>query len=173
MPDIVLFYGWSWKVSEKLINKFDCLMLHPSPLPKYRGGSPIQNQIRSCEPGFRRGSAQRDLGVPRENSGRSVVPESPTAIREHNLLGHSGAPREGVLQFAVVAREGIAVLWRNGEDTRKRWKTTLNFRVALRSRLQGDSGFLLKICGAFSRRCVQPSHSWPSPLCHQEHTVAF
>lgn len=49
MPDIVLFYGWSWKVSEKLINKFDCLMLHPSPLPKYRGGSPIQNQIIAGE----------------------------------------------------------------------------------------------------------------------------
>ena len=44
-PDIVLFYGWSDIVSVKLIENFKCLMLHPSPLPKYRGGSPIQNQI--------------------------------------------------------------------------------------------------------------------------------
>jgi len=44
-PDLVLFYGWSWKVSEKIINEYQCIMLHPSPLPKYRGGSPIQNQI--------------------------------------------------------------------------------------------------------------------------------
>lgn len=44
-PDIILFYGWSWFVDKKLLNKFTCLMLHPSPLPKYRGGSPIQNQI--------------------------------------------------------------------------------------------------------------------------------
>jgi len=44
-PDIVLFYGWSWLVSSKLIKRYTCLMLHPSALPAYRGGSPIQNQI--------------------------------------------------------------------------------------------------------------------------------
>ncbi len=44
-PDIVLFYGWSWFINESIINDFCCLMLHPSPLPLYRGGSPIQNQI--------------------------------------------------------------------------------------------------------------------------------
>lgn len=44
-PDIILFYGWSWKVDKKLIDKYPCIMLHPSKLPKYRGGSPIQNQI--------------------------------------------------------------------------------------------------------------------------------
>ena len=49
-PDLILFYGWSWLVDIKIINKFNCLMLHPSPLPKYRGGSPIQNQIISCRP---------------------------------------------------------------------------------------------------------------------------
>ena len=48
-PDIILFYGWSWHVSEKIINSFKCLMLHPSPLPKYRGGSPLQNQIINGE----------------------------------------------------------------------------------------------------------------------------
>jgi methionyl-tRNA formyltransferase len=44
-PDYVLFYGWSWIIDSKLINDYTCIMLHPSPLPKYRGGSPIQNQI--------------------------------------------------------------------------------------------------------------------------------
>ncbi len=48
-PDIILFYGWSWHISEKIIKTFKCLMLHPSPLPKYRGGSPIQNQIINGE----------------------------------------------------------------------------------------------------------------------------
>lgn len=48
-PDFVLFYGWSWYVSAQLLNDFKCLMLHPSPLPKYRGGSPIQNQIIAGE----------------------------------------------------------------------------------------------------------------------------
>ena len=48
-PDLILFYGWSWIVSEKLLTDYKCLMLHPSPLPKYRGGSPIQNQIIAGE----------------------------------------------------------------------------------------------------------------------------
>tara|TARA_R100001443_G_scaffold115277_1_gene132673 strand:+ start:1333 stop:1992 length:660 start_codon:yes stop_codon:yes gene_type:complete len=44
-PTYILFYGWSDIIDEKIINDFECIMLHPSPLPKYRGGSPIQNQI--------------------------------------------------------------------------------------------------------------------------------
>ena len=48
-PDVILFYGWSWIVSENITSKFKCVMLHPSPLPKYRGGSPIQNQIIAGE----------------------------------------------------------------------------------------------------------------------------
>ncbi len=48
-PEIILFYGWSWIVSDKIINCYKCVMLHPSPLPKYRGGSPIQNQILAGE----------------------------------------------------------------------------------------------------------------------------
>jgi len=44
-PDLVLFYGWSWVVPTDLLERHTCLMLHPSPLPRYRGGSPIQNQI--------------------------------------------------------------------------------------------------------------------------------
>lgn len=48
-PDIILFYGWSWVVSEEITSNYKCVMLHPSPLPKYRGGSPIQNQIIAGE----------------------------------------------------------------------------------------------------------------------------
>lgn len=48
-PDLVLFYGWSWIVPPSLVTGSTCLMLHPSPLPLYRGGSPIQNQIISGE----------------------------------------------------------------------------------------------------------------------------
>tara|TARA_X000000368_G_scaffold241451_1_gene190678 strand:+ start:4801 stop:5454 length:654 start_codon:yes stop_codon:yes gene_type:complete len=44
-PDFVLFYGWSWKLPSEVVSTHKCLMLHPSDLPKYRGGSPIQNQI--------------------------------------------------------------------------------------------------------------------------------
>ncbi len=44
-PDFVLLYGWSWKIPSEVVSTHTCLMLHPSHLPKYRGGSPIQNQI--------------------------------------------------------------------------------------------------------------------------------
>ena len=40
-----LFYGWSKKVSKKIVKEYKCIMLHPSNLPKYAGGSTIQNQI--------------------------------------------------------------------------------------------------------------------------------
>ena len=42
-PDIILFYGWSWKIDKKIYENYNSFMLHPSNLPKYRGGSPIQN----------------------------------------------------------------------------------------------------------------------------------
>lgn len=48
-PDLILFYGWSWKVPSWVIDNYVSLCLHPSPLPKYRGGSPIQNQILAGE----------------------------------------------------------------------------------------------------------------------------
>lgn len=48
-PDLVLFYGWSWIIPADLLERHACLMLHPSPLPRYRGGSPIQNQIIAGE----------------------------------------------------------------------------------------------------------------------------
>ena len=44
-PDIILFYGWSKKVSNRIVEKYKCVMLHPSKLPDFAGGSPLQNQI--------------------------------------------------------------------------------------------------------------------------------
>ncbi len=49
MPDLILWYGWSSKIEKEIISEFYNVMLHPSPLPKYRGGSPIQNQIINGE----------------------------------------------------------------------------------------------------------------------------
>lgn len=46
---VALFYGWSWLVPAEFLAKFKCVCLHPSMLPKYRGGSPIQNQIMRGE----------------------------------------------------------------------------------------------------------------------------
>ena len=47
--DTIFFLGWSWIVDKNIIDNYNCICLHPSPLPKYRGGSPIQNQIINKE----------------------------------------------------------------------------------------------------------------------------
>jgi methionyl-tRNA formyltransferase len=44
-PDVIFFIGWSWIIPDEIINKYNSICIHPSKLPKYRGGSPIQNQI--------------------------------------------------------------------------------------------------------------------------------
>jgi len=48
-PDLVFFYGWDWEVPSEIVGKYPCLCLHSSPLPKYRGGSPLQHQIMNGE----------------------------------------------------------------------------------------------------------------------------
>lgn len=48
-PDLILWYGWSKIIPNTLLKKYYSVMLHPSPLPLYRGGSPIQNQIINGE----------------------------------------------------------------------------------------------------------------------------
>lgn len=47
--DALLFYGWSWIIKQDIVDNKTCVCLHPSPLPKYRGGSPIQHQIIAGE----------------------------------------------------------------------------------------------------------------------------
>lgn len=47
--DLIFFVGWSWLVDKEFVENNFCICLHPSPLPKYRGGSPIQNQIINGE----------------------------------------------------------------------------------------------------------------------------
>ena len=47
--DLVFWYSWSWIVGKPLLDDFICLCLHPSLLPRYRGGTPIQHQIINGE----------------------------------------------------------------------------------------------------------------------------
>jgi methionyl-tRNA formyltransferase len=48
-PQVVVLLGWSWIVPKEIYKKTPTICLHPSPLPKYRGGSPIQHQIMAGE----------------------------------------------------------------------------------------------------------------------------
>ena len=44
-PDYLFFPDWSWIIPKEIVTNFTCICFHESPLPKFRGGSPIQNQI--------------------------------------------------------------------------------------------------------------------------------
>lgn len=48
-PAVLLFYGWSWIIPPEIYTSYLSLCLHTSPLPKYRGGSPLQHQILAGE----------------------------------------------------------------------------------------------------------------------------
>lgn len=47
--NLALFYSWSWIVPKSITETIDCICLHPSLLPNYRGGTPFQHQILSGE----------------------------------------------------------------------------------------------------------------------------
>ncbi|MHA1967102.1 MAG: formyltransferase family protein [Candidatus Hodarchaeales archaeon] len=44
-PEWVFFFHWSKIVKKKVYSQSRCVVLHTSDLPKFRGGSPLQNQI--------------------------------------------------------------------------------------------------------------------------------
>ena len=44
-PKFIFFPDWSWKVPDYIFQNYHCICFHESDLPKFRGGSPIQNQI--------------------------------------------------------------------------------------------------------------------------------
>tara|TARA_B100000029_G_scaffold169120_1_gene165321 strand:+ start:1697 stop:2359 length:663 start_codon:yes stop_codon:yes gene_type:complete len=44
-PKFIFFPDWSWKVPDEVFQNYDCICFHEADLPKFRGGSPIQNQI--------------------------------------------------------------------------------------------------------------------------------
>ena len=43
--DAIITIGWSWKISAEIVKNNIVVGMHPSDLPDYAGGSPIQNQI--------------------------------------------------------------------------------------------------------------------------------
>jgi methionyl-tRNA formyltransferase len=44
-PKFIFFPDWSWKVPEEIFQNYNCICFHEANLPKFRGGSPLQNQI--------------------------------------------------------------------------------------------------------------------------------
>ena len=47
--DWFVLMGWSHMIDRKSVEKYKLIGMHPSKLPKYRGGTPLQNQIINGE----------------------------------------------------------------------------------------------------------------------------
>lgn len=43
--DAIILVGWSWKIPDDIVENCLVVGMHPSDLPNYAGGSPIQHQI--------------------------------------------------------------------------------------------------------------------------------
>ncbi len=44
-PETIICVGWSWFIPISIVKEFQVIGVHPSDLPEYAGGSPIQHQI--------------------------------------------------------------------------------------------------------------------------------
>lgn len=44
-PQYIFFPDWSWIVPKEIVENYRCVCFHKSNLPKFRGGSPLPNQI--------------------------------------------------------------------------------------------------------------------------------
>ena len=44
-PKFIFFPDWSWIVPKEIFENYSCVCFHEANLPKFRGGSPLQNQI--------------------------------------------------------------------------------------------------------------------------------
>jgi len=44
-PKYIFLPDWSWIIPQEIHKNFQCICFHESDLPKFRGGSPLQNQI--------------------------------------------------------------------------------------------------------------------------------
>lgn len=46
-PKFIFFPHWNWIVPDTIFRNYECVVFHTAPLPYGRGGSPIQNLIKS------------------------------------------------------------------------------------------------------------------------------
>ena len=46
-PDKIFSLHWHWKIPQEICNKYFIVGFHSADLPKFRGGSPIANQLKA------------------------------------------------------------------------------------------------------------------------------
>lgn len=77
--DLAFVVGWSWKIMPEHLAKVPFIGMHPSDLPAYAGGSPIQNQVLD---GVTTSKATMFRLMPEMDSG-SIVAQRPFSLEGH------------------------------------------------------------------------------------------
>ncbi|MBO0802966.1 MAG: methionyl-tRNA formyltransferase [Nocardiopsaceae bacterium] len=83
-PDVLLVSGFNWRLPDEVLNlpRVAALNIHPSPLPRYRGPSPILHAIRNGDPylgmTIHRMTRRLDAGPVLAQVTDIPIPENPT-----------------------------------------------------------------------------------------------
>lgn len=77
--DIIIVVGWSWKIPEIILRNSYVVGMHPSDLPQFAGGSPLQHQIIS---GLEKSVATLFRLTPDMDAGPILMK------KQYELLGH-------------------------------------------------------------------------------------
>lgn len=112
-PNSVVFaVGWSEIIPEEFYSNRTVFVLHPSPLPEYRGGSPIQHQILEDRKTSAVTIFKLDKEHPDVDSGPIVFQEYfPLQGQMRDILGEiSRIGAEGIIQCAKSLEENRLLL---------------------------------------------------------------
>jgi methionyl-tRNA formyltransferase len=97
-PRYIFFPHWSWIVPKDIVERYECVCFHSTPLPYGRGGSPIQNMIE-------RGYKQTKVTAFRMTAG---LDDGPIYFQRDVSLG--GSAEEIFARIASIMQEMIPTL---------------------------------------------------------------
>lgn len=127
-PRYIFFPHWSWKIPEKIFNRFECVIFHMTDLPYGRGGSPLQNLII-------RGHTETKLSAIRCEIGLDSGP-----VYEKRTLSLEGTADEILLRASKIMEEMIVSIVQNHPEPVKQTGEPVMF-----SRRKPEDGDLTKV----------------------------
>ncbi|MBI3446831.1 MAG: hypothetical protein HY055_16065 [Magnetospirillum sp.] len=107
--DAIILVGWSWILPNSVLERSEVIGIHPSDLPSYAGGSPIQHQVID---GIENGAVTLFRITPALDAG-PVIDREPISLAGH--LSDILAAIESA--SVVVLRRVLAGAWPLGPGT--------------------------------------------------------
>lgn len=142
--------GWSEMIPESFYTSRPVFVLHPSPLPKYRGGSPIQNQIIAGETHSAVTIFKLDPAYPEVDSG-PIAWSMPYCLE--------GDLKDILQQIAMIGSLGVAAII--GEAERVGWDN-----LPLLPQPEGGGWQSQRRAPAQSKITMQMLATWPALRLH-------